>query len=119
MKKTLLLASLLTALIANSQILTQDFEGAGLPIGWTRTQSTPSVGWEFGATLSSTYWAVPSHTKYAASNDDAHDIQAATQNIADKDRLITPPLDLTAQTAVAVKFDAIRWIKKDGLHLSR
>ena len=106
MKKTLLLASLLTALIANSQILTQDFEGAGLPIGWTRTQSTPSVGWEFGATLSSTYWAVPSHTKYAASNDDAHDIQAATQNIADKDRLITPPLDLTAQTAVAVKFDA-------------
>jgi len=106
MKKILLSASLLTALIANSQILTQDFETGALPTGWTRTQSTPSVGWEFGATLSSTYWVVPSHTKYAASNDDAHDIQAATQNIADKDRLITPPLDLTAQTAVAVKFDA-------------
>ncbi|NBP74849.1 MAG: T9SS C-terminal target domain-containing protein [Crocinitomicaceae bacterium] len=106
MKKILLSASLLTALIANSQILTQDFQTGALPTGWTRTQSTPSVGWEFGATLSSTYWVVPSHTKYAASNDDAHDIQAATQNIADKDRLITPPLDLTAQTAVAVKFDA-------------
>ena len=106
MKKTLLLASLLTALIANSQILTQDFEGAGLPTGWTRSQSTPSVGWVFGATLSSQYWAIPTHTKYAASNDDANDNQAATLNVADKDRLITPPLDLTGQTAVAIKFDA-------------
>ena len=106
MKKTLLLASLLTALIANSQILTQDFEGAGLPTGWTRTQSTPSVGWVFGAALSSQYWVIPTHTKYAASNDDANDIQAATQNVADKDRLITPPLNLTGQTAVAIKFDA-------------
>ena len=93
MKKTLLLASLLTALIANSQILTQDFEGAGLPTGWTRSQSTPSVGWVFGATLSSQYWAIPTHTKYAASNDDANDNQTATLNVADKDRLITPPLD--------------------------
>ena len=106
MKKTLLLASLLTALIANSQILTQDFEGAGLPTGWTRSQSTPSVGWVFGATLSSQYWAIPTHTKYAASNDDANDNQTATLNVADKDRLITPPLDLTGQTAVAIKFDA-------------
>lgn len=106
MKKLLFSASLLTALVANSQILTQDFEGAGLPTGWTRSQSTPSVGWEFGANLSSQYWAVPSHTKYAASNDDAHDTQAATANIADKDRLITPPMDLTGQSAVAIKFDA-------------
>ena len=106
MKKLLLSASLLTALIANSQILTQDFETSALPTGWTRTQSTPSVGWEFGANLSSQYWAVPSHTKYAASNDDANDNQTATQNLADKDRLITPPMDLTGQPAVAIKFDA-------------
>jgi hypothetical protein len=106
MKKLLFSASLLTALVANSQILTQDFEGAGLPTGWTRSQSTPSVGWVFGATLSSQYWAIPTHTKYAASNDDANDNNAATQNLADKDRLITPPLDLTGQTAVAMKFDA-------------
>jgi thiol-disulfide isomerase/thioredoxin len=106
MKKLLFTASLFSALMANSQILTENFEGGALPAGWSKTQSTPSVGWEFGANLSSQYWAVPSHTKYAASNDDAHDTQAATANLADKDRLITPPLDLTAQTAVALKFDA-------------
>ena len=106
MKKLLFSASLFSALMANSQILTENFEGGALPAGWSKTQSTPSVGWEFGANLSSQYWAVPSHTKYAASNDDAHDTQAATTNVADKDRLITPPLDLTAQTAVALKFDA-------------
>lgn len=106
MKKLLFSASLFSALMANSQILTENFEGGALPAGWSKTQSTPSVGWEFGANLSSQYWAVPSHTKYAASNDDAHDTQAATANLADKDRLITPPLDLTAQTAVALKFDA-------------
>jgi thiol-disulfide isomerase/thioredoxin len=106
MKKLLFSASLFSALMANSQILTENFEGGALPAGWSKTQSTPSVGWEFGANLSSQYWAVPSHTKYAASNDDAHDTQAATTNLADKDRLITPPLDLTAQTAVALKFDA-------------
>jgi hypothetical protein len=106
MKKLLFSASLFTALMANSQILTENFEGGALPTGWSRTQSTPSVGWVFGASLSSQYWAIPTHTKYAASNDDANDNQAATQNVADKDRLITPPLDLTGQTAVAVKFDA-------------
>jgi thiol-disulfide isomerase/thioredoxin len=106
MKKLLFSASLFSALMANSQILTENFEGGALPAGWSKTQSTPSVGWEFGANLSSQYWAVPSHTKYAASNDDAHDTQAATTNLADKDRLITPPLNLTTQTAVALKFDA-------------
>jgi hypothetical protein len=106
MKKLLFSAALFSALMANSQILTENFEGGALPAGWSKTQSTPSVGWEFGTNLSSQYWAVPSHTKYAASNDDAHDTQAATTNVADKDRLITPPLDLTAQTAVALKFDA-------------
>jgi hypothetical protein len=106
MKKLLFSSALFSALMANSQILTENFEGGALPAGWSKTQSTPSVGWEFGTNLSSQYWAVPSHTKYAASNDDAHDTQAATTNVADKDRLITPPLDLTAQTAVALKFDA-------------
>ena len=106
MKKLLLSASLLATLMANSQLLTEGFEGGALPLGWTRTQSTPSVGWVFGAALSSQYWVIPTHTKYAASNDDANDIQAATQNVADKDRLITPPLNLTGQTAVAIKFDA-------------
>jgi thiol-disulfide isomerase/thioredoxin len=108
MKKLILSASLLTALVANSQILTENFETGALPSGWTKTQNIPSVGWEFGTntSLSSQYWTIPAHSKFAASNDDAHDVQAATANVADRDRLITPALDLTTQTAVALKFDA-------------
>lgn len=106
MKKLLLSGALLSSLFAHSQILTENFEGTGLPVGWTRTQNTPSVGWVFGAALGSQYWAIPTHTKYAASNDDANDVQAATQNLANIDRLITPPLNLTSQMAVALKFDA-------------
>ncbi len=107
MKRILLSAALLSlALNANSQILTENFEGGALPTGWTRSQSTPSVGWVFGASLGSQYWAIPSHTTYAASNDDANDDQTLLLNLADMDRLITPALDLTSQTAVALSFDA-------------
>jgi hypothetical protein len=108
MKRILLSATLWSlALNANSQILTENFEGGALPTGWTRSQSTPSVGWEFGASLGSQYWAIPTHTKYAASNDDANDDNTLLLNLADKDRLITPALDLTSPTAaVALSFDA-------------
>ena len=106
MKRILLSAALISlALNSNSQILTENFEGGALPTGWSKTQSTPSVGWTFGASLGSTYWTVPAHTVYAASNDDANDDNTMTANVADMDRLITPALDLTSQSAVALSFD--------------
>jgi hypothetical protein len=107
MKKLILSAGCLALILnINSQtLLTENFEGTGLPAGWSKTQNTPSIGWEFGAGLGSQYWAIPNHTNYAASNDDAHDNSATTANLADLDRLISPSLDLTSQTALALSFD--------------
>lgn len=109
MKKFLLSLGVVgSALIANGQttLLTQDFQGGVLPSGWTRTQNSPSAGWEFGTALGSQYWAVPNHTAYAASNDDAHDNSATTANVADRDRLITPALDFTGHSVVFLRYDA-------------
>jgi hypothetical protein len=107
-KKLLTLSALIFTGVAFSQttIVLENFEGTGLPSGWSKTQNTPSVGWEFGNNLGSQYWAIPTHTKYAASNDDAHDTQTATANLANLDRLISPVLDLTAHSVVLLSFDA-------------
>ena len=88
-------------------ILTQDFESGNPPAGWTRSQNTPSVGWSFGLSLGSIYVSIPPHTRYACSNDDAHDDNSHLVNVADKDRLISPFMDLTpySSTGVAVYFD--------------
>ncbi|HEX7412643.1 MAG TPA: choice-of-anchor J domain-containing protein [Bacteroidia bacterium] len=50
----------------------QDFEGTNPPTGWTLT-NTSGFGWKFGATaaMSSSYFAPPAHTTFAAMNDDA------------------------------------------------
>ncbi|MBX7093504.1 MAG: Omp28-related outer membrane protein [Flavobacteriales bacterium] len=109
MKKLLLsVGCVLAASVSFGQttILNEDFEGGALPSGWQNTHSSPSVGWEFGNALGSTYWAVPTHTKYAASNDDAHDNSSMTANVADKDRLVTTSLDLSAFSVVFLKYDA-------------
>lgn len=99
---------------AQTVILSEDFEGISAgstpPAGWTRSQATPSVGFEFGvsSSLASQYFPVPANTQFACSNDDRYDNQAATQNNASEDRLITPPMDLTpfATTGIDVTFDA-------------
>jgi hypothetical protein len=113
MKKLLLFASatFLSGLaFSQTVVLTQDFETGTPPTGWTVTQNTPSVGFEFGTALGSAYFAVPSHTRYALSNDDAHDDNTTNLNLADMDRLISPVMDLTpfAATGVAVKFQYIQ-----------
>lgn len=84
------------------QILTQDFEAGSPPSGWTRSQNSPSFGFEFGTALGSTYFPIPAHTRYAASNDDAHDDNSTTLNRADRDRLITPTLNLSAYSGQGI-----------------
>lgn len=106
-RRTLASASaLLLALGATSghaaQILAQDFEAGSPPAGWTRSQNSPSVGFEFGTALGSQYFNIPSHTRYAASNDDAHDASGGLANVADRDRLITPALNLTAYSGFGI-----------------
>jgi hypothetical protein len=96
--------TMLWTAIAGAQvvILAEDFEGANPPAGWALSQNTPSVGWQFGANLGSEYLPIPGHTIYAASNDDAYDDGSSTLNLADRDRLITPVLDLTPYSATGV-----------------
>lgn len=95
-------------LSAQQSILSEDFESGSLPTNWMVDQNPQSVGWEFGAAnvLSSQYFPVTAHTKFACSNDDANDASGGTTNIADRDRLITPVLDLTSYSAVTLTFQA-------------
>ncbi len=111
MKSIYLLTSLLSMLISTAAfsqvvLLDQNFESGSLPSGWLRQQSTPSRGWEFGTytSLSSNFMSFPEHTKFAASNDDKYDNQATTQNVADRDMLITPALNLTTMTSGRLAF---------------
>lgn len=109
MKKLLILSTffIISSLSkAQSVILSENFESGTIPAGWTKTQDTPSVGWELGNALGSQYFVIPAHTNYAASNDDAYDNQNATQNKADKDFLITPVIDFTGHTTAILTFDA-------------
>jgi len=89
-------------------VLSEDFEGTIPPTGWSRSQNTPSVGWVFGTDLGSQFFAIPSHSTYAASNDDANDDNTTNLNLADQDRLISPVLDLTpyASTGVILEFES-------------
>ncbi len=88
-------------------LLSQDFEAGSPPSGWSTSQNTPSVGWEFGTDLGSQYFPISAHGRYAVSNDDAHDDSSATANLADLDYLISPPIDLLAWAGTGV-----------GLHFS-
>lgn len=92
-----LLSLLISPVVAQTIIISEDFEGPGLPTSWSRSQNSPSVGWEFGTTssLTSGYFGIPSRTRIAASNDDANDGQGGTANKADRDRLITPLLNFS------------------------
>ena len=84
-------------------LLSEDFEAGSPPGGWSTTQNTPSVGWEFGTDLGSPFFPIPAHGRYAVSNDDAHDDSSATANLADMDYLISPPVDLIAWAGTGVK----------------
>jgi hypothetical protein len=96
------LLSVAAAVNAQTTILTQDFESGSPPSGWTRTQNTPSVGFEFGTALGSSYFPISAHTRYAVSNDDAHDDNSTAANVADRDRLISPAMDLTPYASSGV-----------------
>lgn len=111
MKQLYILATLVFTLISTNGFsqtvfIDEDFESIGLPSGWSRQQNTPSRGWEFGtaALLSSDFLVFPDHTRFAASNDDKHDNQAATANIANRDMLITPSFNLSAVSAARLTF---------------
>ena len=73
----------------------EDFEAHAdntLPAGWVR--SSLATGWEIGSDLSSSYWTIPTHTVYAAANDDAGGSGAD----GSMDILTMPKIDLSGTT---------------------
>lgn len=94
-----------SASVSAQTIISEDFEGTtgtALPTGWTQTTLATDGGWKSGTntTLSSTYFGIPSHTKFLATNDDACNCNKSA------DFLMSPSFNLTSQTSVFLSFDA-------------
>ena len=83
-----------------SPLVNEDFEGGSLPAGWSR--SSNGVGWQIGSDLGSSFFAIPSHSVYAASNDDA----AGFGNDGSVDMLTMPALDLSSASNPLLRFDS-------------
>jgi hypothetical protein len=91
MKKTILSLTfgLCIGMAGVAQVpFSQNFEGTNPPTGWTLTSTNATEPWAFGttATLSSSYFAPPAHTTFAAVNDD----NAGSSAAADDAFLKTP-----------------------------
>lgn len=108
MKKFTLQAffSFVTMLIATTAwsqttIYTQNFEGTGLPTGWSQVTNATDGGWKFGTNtqLQSTSFPITAHTKMACTNDDVCNCDK------NNDMLITPSLDLSGYTNVFMSYD--------------
>ena len=107
MKKLLLLPIIgfigLTYLQAQT-LFEENFEGGSIPAGWTVQSNATDGGWKVGTinALSSQYFSITPNgsTRVAATNDDACNCDKSNEYF------ITPPIDLSAVTTVALKFDA-------------
>lgn len=108
MKRLVLIWALcLCGLISSGQtIISEDFQSGALPAGWTRSQSSPSFGWEFGdSSDQSGFWKIPDHSLFSVSNDDEHDNATHTLNLADQDYLISPSMDFSTFSMVFMEVD--------------
>ncbi|MCF8294555.1 MAG: choice-of-anchor J domain-containing protein [Bacteroidales bacterium] len=79
---------------------TENFENGTLPQGWETKNALGAAGWLIGNDYTSTYFNIPSHTVYAASNDDACYCNSSN------DLLISPYFDLSYYTSFTLLFDA-------------
>lgn len=78
----------------------ENFESGVLPPGWSLSQEAGSNGWLVGTNLGSTYFDIPPHTFYAASNDDTCYCDMSN------DMLITPAFDFSSYSSVTLQYDA-------------
>jgi hypothetical protein len=98
---------ILSVSYADSVILSEDFESVSssttetAPNGWS-TDKTSGDGWKFGSDLSSSYWSIPEHTKYAADNALNNTDQGDEKNVF----LKSPVIDLRGHSNIALKFDS-------------
>ena len=87
--------------MAQTVILSEDFEGGSLPTGWTQQTNATDGGWLFGTStaLESQYWTIPTHTQIAATNDDGCNCDKSM------DAFISIPMDLSMYTKVLMSVD--------------
>lgn len=89
-----------TYIPATSLPYTQNFESGALPEGWEARNELGAAGWQIGSDYTSTYFNIPTHTVYAASNDDACYCNSSN------DLLVSPYFDLSFYTTFSLNFDA-------------
>lgn len=87
---------------AQTVIFSENFETGTLPLGWSTQQETGSVGWQVGNSLtqSSPYFNIPTHSLFAASNDDACNCDMSN------DLLISPMINLSTTLFPKLNFSA-------------
>ncbi len=106
MKKlvTLFIINLLCVWFLPAQVIFQEnFENGSVPNGWTIQSNASDGGWKVGSSsaLSSDFFDILSNgsSRIAATNDDACNCDKSDEFF------ITPPIDLSGQSAVILKFD--------------
>lgn len=89
-----------THIFGQTVLLSEDFALGTLPAGWSQSTNATDGGWLTGTntSLQSTYWSIESHGNFIATNDDACDCDKS------EDYLITPSMDLTGMSSVALQF---------------
>ena len=89
---------------AQGQVIFQEgFESAGLPAGWSIQTDATDGGWKIGTptSISSQFWPVTPNgsIRIAGTNDDACNCDKSN------DYLVTPVMDFSGLTSIALKFD--------------
>lgn len=87
-------------------ILSEDFESAALPYGWSNDYGLATFGWQFGTDLSSAFWNIPPHTTYACVNDDSCNCDMNNVN------LTTPSFNNSAAGTI-LEFDYLNYSASD------
>lgn len=84
--------------------------GSAPPSGWTR--SSAGLGWLFGtqAALSSSYFPVPEHGRFAAANDQLG-AGEGWENDGSVDYLVTPPLNLSAIANPVLNYQSFYYVE--------
>ena len=105
-KIVLFISAFLLAAIAASNAQTiyfsENFEGVtapAIPATWVQTTLATDGGWKSGTALGSSYFPIPAHTKYLATNDDVCNCNKSN------DFIHTPSFSLTSATFPVLKYD--------------
>ena len=82
-------------------LISEDFEGANLPPGWTISSNATDGGWNLGTNqiLESQWWSIAPHGNFIGTNDDDCSCDKSM------DYLIMPTMDFSNSTEIALQFE--------------